>query len=344
MWDPRSYRDTDFGLTETEAFEPGDLDTGDDASRNDPHIMTVLGAIKPDQLGVCQVAEHVIAGPAADDDVDAVRRLDRLDFASAEIESFFTAGGRSMVDLTTFDQGRDAPGLRAIAQRVPVHLIASTGRHRIRGDGKRPSVESLTDEFLREIRDGIGPSAIRPGLLVVETGPDSIPAHDRVVLQAAASVAIVTGYPLFLRSVSGPVAGEALEHMLELGVPPLQVIAGGVDRTTDATVQDRIASLEVWLAFDHVGAELKTNDQARAESLLRLAEAGFAGRLLMSQGLSRPEDFVSWGGGPGWTHLLERFTLTLMEAGAAAGLVRSLLIENPAVALTIAPPAPAGAT
>jgi len=71
--------------------------------------------------------------------------------------------------------------------------------------------------------------------------------------------------------------------------------------------------------------------------LVRLADAGFEDRLLISQGLSRKSDLDAYGGSPGWVYLLERFVLELMQAGGSAEFALKTLIDNPANSLTIRP-------
>ena len=67
MWDPQAYRDTDYGLEAIDSFEPEDFNQGDDVDLSQPHIMTVLGPIEPDQLGVCQPWEHVLNDAGLDE-------------------------------------------------------------------------------------------------------------------------------------------------------------------------------------------------------------------------------------------------------------------------------------
>ena len=76
----------------------------------------------------------------------------------------------------------------------------------------------------------------------------------------------------------------------------------------------------------------------KAEMMIRLADAGYEDQLLVSQDLARTSDMVAYGGWPGWIHLLERFPLEIMAAGGSAELVRKILIDNPARALSVHPP------
>src|SRR4051794_24115537 len=85
----------DYGLDEQEHFEPDELDEFFDLTQ--PHVMTALGPIRPDDLGFTLHHEHLIARvPAlAAEDPDLV--LDDREAALAELELFHGAGGRAIV-------------------------------------------------------------------------------------------------------------------------------------------------------------------------------------------------------------------------------------------------------
>ncbi len=335
MWDPRNYHDTDFGLEGEETFEPGDAGQTDGVDLSRPHIMTVLGPIEPADLGVCQHHEHILCDPAALTDLEPDYRLDRIDLACEELESFFTAGGRSMVDASPRDYGRDLVGLRTIARRVPVHIIAVTGRHKHLHATRLPHAldrEMLEQEILADI-DG----EIKPGLITFGTSLDQITLVEEDAARAAARVAVRTGYPVTTHAEAGTMAHQQLDLVESEGLAPGRVILGHLDRRLDFDCLESVALRGAWLSFDQVGKVRNGPDPPRAAMLVQLANAGFEDQLLVSQDLSRKSDLVAYGGGPGWIHLLERFTIELMEAGAGAPLVRKLLIDNPARALSILP-------
>jgi phosphotriesterase-related protein len=327
MWDPKAYRDTDYGLRGDERFEPEE-EPNEGQVLERPTVMTLLGPIEPDQVGICQPHEHVLRDASASDLEDAERRLDRLDFAAAELEIYFTVGGRSMVDLTTKDQGRNLPGLLALAQRVPVHLIASTGL-RASPDDQLRSVEDV----IAEISDGVGPGRTRPGVLTV-TG-EAVTIAD-FALQLA-GIAGATGIPLFVQDIGDAPLAQILDLLSGFAELDSSIMVGGVEPEMGLEFLVRLATSGAYLCFDSIGRRGPDHDQDVARTIATLAEAGLADRILVSQGLDRTSQFVSYGGTPGWGYLLERFTLTLMETGSSAMLVRQVLVGNPAAALAMSP-------
>ncbi len=335
MWDPRNYRDSDFGLLAADTFEPADAADWEDVDVTQPHIMTVLGPIDPGDLGICLHHEHILCNPEAiaRDEVDF--RLDRIDLAGEELDSYFSVGGRAMVDVSTPDYGRDLKGLQTIAQRVPINIIAVAGRHQhVHASHMSNAVDQASLEA--EIRSDLA-RPFRPGVIMFGTSVDEITPVEEAAARAAARVAVDSGHPVSTHTGLGTMAHEQLDLVESEGLDPKRVIVGHLDRRLDWAYLLSLARRGAWLSFDRIGDARTNPDSARAKMLLDLAEAGYGGQLLVSQGLTRTSELVAFGGSPGWIHLLERFTLDLMEAGAEAAFVRQLLVDNPSRALSIQP-------
>ena len=340
MWDPRTYEDTDYGLDPGERFEPEDA-FEPEVDLSAPHVMTVLGAIRPDDLGVCLTREHILCDPVALTADSPDYRLDREDLATEELEAFITMNGRGIVDCTPRDYGRDAAGLVRLAGVLPLHIVAVTGRHKHLHAARMPDsldVDGLSVEFIADLRKGMDGTGARAGAIMVGTSPDQVTAVERAAIQAAGRAHAATGAPVTTHTEEGIMALEQLQLLGDGGVAPERVIVGSLDRRLDRDSLAAVARTGAFLSFDQVGKPGPGSDRERARMLVELAEAGFAGQLLISQDVARRSELLAWGGGPGLAYLMERFTIELMEAGAEALLVRAMLVDNPARALTIVPP------
>lgn len=308
MWDPRNYSDSDFGLEGDERFEPDEFPEHEIDITRDRHVMTVLGPVEPGDLGITQAAEHLLAGG---NESEADLRLDDVSRSIEELTSFVTAGGKSIVDLSIQSEGRDLLGLLDIARRVPAHIICST------------SVEGGLDDVIREIREGVGPRNIRPGVL-------RLPVEERH-LSETLNVARQTRLPLFVGTQNRALTPEMLKQLDGLHV----VIVDTLEHTDGGQVREWLGA-GCMVLFGGIGRS-RTRDVALARMIVDLESDGFGDQLLASQTLRRRSEFLAWKGQPGLIHLLERFTLTVMDIGSDAMLVRTLLIDNPARALTIDP-------
>jgi phosphotriesterase-related protein len=286
--------------------------------------MTVLGPIEPVELGVCLVHEHVSACAAGPTGERAV---------ADELEAYASVGGRAVVDGTPPATGRHAEVLRTLATWLPVHVIASTGIPASR-DGETVGPDSITAFIARASHEGIDSTGIHPGQIIVDPAESPTSgASER--WQAVLRAAVTTGLPLRIHAGSLISAKTVMSEAGAAGLSPDRLILGVED--PDSRLDDLTSILAdgSWVSFDAVGRGGLEADARLARVIVTLVEAGYGARVLLSEGLARRGQFVTQGGGPGWIHLLERFALQLMGAGAEAGMVRRLMVDNPAAALTI---------
>lgn len=325
----------DWGLAEDEAFEPDDLD--DEIGLDQPHVMTALGPVDPGALGVTLHHEHVIAKPMDVGANDPDLLLDSRDVAFAELEDAFYAGLRTIVDMTPADYGRDPDAIYWVAQRAPVHLVVITGHHKHLhaapwvGDKTAKEIAAVSTD---EIRNGIGGTPMRAGVIKAGTSLNEISEVEERVLRAAAIAHLETGAPISTHTDKGTMALEQLAILRSEGVSPDRVIVGHLDFALDEDYLRRVADTGAFISFDQVSKTKYAADSARADMLKRLADVGHLGQLLISGDLARKSYWLAYGGDPGFRYLVETFPVTLMEAGFTAPQVRQILVENPGIALT----------
>jgi predicted metal-dependent phosphotriesterase family hydrolase len=340
VWDPRTYEDTDYGLDPGESFEPDDY-VEEEVDLTGPHVMTVLGSIHPDELGVCLHRERLLSSPAFPTPGDPDLVLDDEARATEELEAFITMSGRTVVDCTTRDVGRNAAGLVRIAGVVPMYILGVTGRHTHEHAERMTNaldVDALTAEFLADLQHGMDGTEARAGVIMVGTGSSAPTDVEAATIIAAGASHRLTGAPVSTFSQGAPSARIQLDRLAHAGVEPGSVILGNLDRQPVWNDMVAIARSGAFLSVDQVGKAGLLSDTERASLLVRLADAGFADQLLVSQDTTRRSEMLAYGGSPGLAYLMERFTLELMHAGADAPLVRTILVDNPARALTINPP------
>lgn len=341
MWNPKTYRDDDFGLGEGENFEP-EVDPNEDVDvpAGLPHIMTLLGPITPDELGVCLPHVHLLCDPpGADDD----HRLLDVERAEAEIEAFITMNGRSLVECTTRDCGRKAAELLSIAQWLPAHLIGVTGRrnHATASLMSNALDEGLlVEEFLSDLTTGMDGTDARAGVIKVGSSLNEITDAERIAMHAAAAAHTRTGAPITTHTENGSAALEQIETLAINGVAANRIIVGHMDRVPMAKETHlEILRTGAYLQFDQIGKSDTYTDQQRADRISKLYEAGYGSQILLSLDYGRKSLLSAYDGAPGLPYMSEWFMVLLMESGLEALQIRQLAIENPAKALTIYPPA-----
>jgi predicted metal-dependent phosphotriesterase family hydrolase len=148
-------------------------------------------------------------------------------------------------------------------------------------------------------------------------------------LAAAREARRVTGAPISILVEDG--------DALDLGVDAGTIVNLPISRIDSAPVERWLANgaSVAFLGWQRDSPEIVA---AATRRIAELVAAGFGDRLLISTGSTRRDTWLSYGGGPGIVHLIDRVPLDLMEAGLTAPEVRAIFFENPAAALTIYPP------
>ncbi|MEZ4507091.1 MAG: hypothetical protein R2848_14880 [Thermomicrobiales bacterium] len=332
-------RDYDWGLEPGESFEPDELP--DDITVDQPHVMTALGPIAPGALGLTLHHEHIIAKPMDVGTADPDLLLDSTDAAIAELEDAFFLGLRGIVDMTPADYGRDPRAIRWVAQRVPVHLIVVTGHHKHLHAAPwigEQTVAEIAAQSIAEIRTGIDGAELRAGVIKAGTSLNEITDVEERVLRAAAQAHLATGAPISTHTDKGTMALEQIAILREEGVDPSRVVIGHLDFALDEDYLLRVLDTGAFVSFDQVSKTKYASDEDRAAMLANLAARGHLHQLLISGDLARKSYWLAYEGGPGFRYLIESFPVTMMEAGLSAIEVRTILVDNPEMALTVNPP------
>ncbi|MGY4923440.1 phosphotriesterase family protein [Streptomyces sp. 900105755] len=296
-------------------------------------VRTVLGDIRPADLGICDAHDHLfLRSPRLPG-----QELNDASAARAELAAFRAAGGAAVVQWTPYGMGRRAADLPLLSRSTGVHVLCATGLHQaahyapdmlggLRG--------RLAEVFVRELTEGIGTSGVRAGLVKVAGGFHHLDAHARWTMTAAAEAHHATGAPVAVHLELGTGALDVLDLLCgELGVPADRVILGHLNRSPDLVVQRQAAASGCWLAFDGPSRANHATDWRMPEAVRALAEAGFGDRLLLG-GDTVVREARSVDGGPGVPYLLRRVRVRL-EAELGAEAVDRILVDNPARAFAV---------
>jgi phosphotriesterase-related protein len=294
-------------------------------------VNTVLGPIRPEELGVTQTHEHIFIDLRFDGTgVDGV--LDDVDLAIDELRRYKDAGGGAVVDVTNKYLGRNAAGLVRVAQETGLHIIASTGYYR--AVYYPPHVNELTINKLAEVmvdeltRD-IDETGARAGIIgELATQRDFITPPEERVFRAAARAHKKTGAPLSTHTWLETLAQDQLDLFEDEGVDLGHVIVGHMGDLSHLDHVRAVLARGANVQFDHVGMEHFQRDKQRVENVRQLVGEGFAGRLVLSQDVCY-KHLLHWYDGPGYDHLLRQFVPALHAAGVSDADVQTILVDNP---------------
>ena len=307
-------------------------------------ISTVLGDINPGALGFCQSHEHLsiardcpIAGGPAKCIDDPKKNI-------AELELYYTAGGRSLVDAQPMGCGRESNMLFNISQKSGVHIIASTGFHKLSFYPETHWLTSCGEEemtrlFISELEDGMyldadhnfpqQQSGIKAGQIKTAIDTEGLSPRYQKLFTAAAEAAKATGSALMAHIEQGMDPRPLASFLVKLGLSGDRIIFCHLDRAiADLRIHKEICEQGIYLEYDTIGRPKYHDDEKEAEIILELVKAGFENKLLMSLDTTRAR-LKCYGGTPGLAYILEKFIPLLKKRGLTAAHIRSFFVENP---------------
>ncbi|MCC6175049.1 MAG: phosphotriesterase-related protein [Chloroflexi bacterium] len=345
-----------------------------------PHVMTVLGPIPPAQLGRTLIHEHLlfnlesylhpVRDPAEAHLAEAPMTLENLwwvrehpmasrqnlvqadpALAAAEAARFKAAGGGTIVDVSSHGLARDAAGLRQIAERTGLNVVAGTGYYV--GISHPPglasrSVEDLTEEMVGDIENGIEGTGVRAGVIGEIGTSEPLFESERLVLRAAARAQRRTGVAMVVHPApqhhSAAEFGRWLDILEDEGAIPSKVVLSHLearlrDAPDDFAVLARrgyVLALDTWgntCYYESRGYAMPSDDQ-RIALLTRLVRDGLGDHLVLAQDVCYRHALTAYGG-PGYAHLLRDLWPRLLAAGIPSETLDRMLADNPRRALTV---------
>ena len=255
---------------------------------------TVLGPLDASRLGFTLPHEHIADAP------DVLARWPKawggrsalIAKAVERLKVIKAAGISTVVDLTTYDVGRDIRFLEEVSRKSGINMIASTGQRFFppqSGLASMPShtIAGLAEYFMNEINRGIDGTGIKAGVIKIGVIAGRPTALEEVGLRAAARASKATGSPIRIHTDAAHRAGEADALILEdEGVNPARVSFDHSDDSGDMDYFLGLVRRGYCLSMDHVhrglNATVKPSFERRAECIKILVESGFADKVFLS--------------------------------------------------------------
>ncbi len=299
-------------------------------------IQTVLGKIEPRELGITYAHEHLLFQPPEpflSEDPDLV--LDEIQTAVKELGIFHSAGGKSIVEMTTIDLSRDPVGLKKISEVTGVNVIAATGFNKgkfcenLIGD---KSVDDLAERMVKDLTEGMDNTSIKAGLIKASSSKDKMTPGETKVFQAAVKAHLKTGAPVSTHTEAGTLALEQIRFLVNGGVDPGRILIGHLDRRLDKDYLFDVAQTGVYMGIDQICKEKYYPDRERIRLIKLLIEAGYGKQIVLSADMARKSYWPSYGfgKGPGLTYILWRFVPWMIEEGIQVEAIDLMLVQNPA--------------
>lgn len=308
-------------------------------------IQTVLGPLPRDQLGFCHSHEHLFLAPGRPAELNPNLRIDDYSLTLAEVREFSELGGRAIVDAQPLGSGRMEAELVRVSQEAGVHIVASTGFHKLAFYREthwiyRYTREELREVFASELTEGMfvgtditDPSArivAKAGVIKTAVDAERMQDPDKRWFEAAADAALATGATLLCHIESAEQALWLCEFYESRGIEPSKIVICHLDRTLDRSdVHRQLAKRGVYLEYDTIGRYAYHSDEEEARWIVSMLEAGLEDRLLLGLDTTRAR-LRAYGGLIGLAHLSNSFLPLLRGYRAKDSQLRKLMIDNPA--------------
>ena len=257
------------------------------------YIQTVLGKIKPEDLGITTTHEHLFINlqwmlnppkestelfkayePIRLDNLGWIRRnwtsnLDNLLIADEEItiieaSKYKRAGGGTIVDATSIGIGRDPLALARVSRATNINVVMGSSYYLDKSHPENMDQikeSTITQMIINDITNGVGDTEIKAGIIGEIGCSWPLTKNETKVLRASAAAQSETGAAILIhigRDEKSP--KEIIKILKESGADLTRTIMGHLDRTTtNHDILIEIAENGCYLEYDLFGLESSYN-------------------------------------------------------------------------------------
>lgn len=317
-----------------------------------PMITTVRGDTPAAEIGFCHSHEHLFIKKGQPERMDPSLLLADYELTKAEVERFKEFGGETIVDAQPVGSGRDAAGLLRLSQETDVHILSSTGFHKL---GFYPeghwiydtSEAKLQELFIDEIEKGLfadgeedWPQAqigARAGLIKTAADFEGTAGPYFRLFRAAAAASRETGVSIMSHTELGHNALEQIRLYTDLGVPEDRLIICHLDRKMgNRDYMLHVAGTGVYVELDTIGRFKYHSDEEEVQLIQMLIDQGYEDQILLGLDTTRKR-MKSYGGDIGLDYLQRSFLQLLRQSGVTEEQIHKMMHDNPAKAFSKRP-------
>jgi predicted metal-dependent phosphotriesterase family hydrolase len=311
-------------------------------------IMSVLGPIPPDRLGKALSHEHCVVDFLGAEKSAGLRhdRNEALQTILPHLRRLKELGGNSFFECTPNYIGRDVQLLRQLATASGLNIVTNTGYYGAAGNKFIPrhalveNEDDLAARWMKEWRDGIDGSGVRPGFIKLGVEKGKLPDLHVKLVRAGARLHLQSGLTIAIHTGDGVAALDELRVLREEGVAAGALI--WVHAQNDPTRHVEVARRGGWVSLDGYSASEKNRERYKL-FLLTLRKDNLLDRALVShdhfwsvEGTGERGSLKLANGAPNpfapvFTHLVP----DLQKSGFTDAEIHLLLVTNPAKAFTI---------
>lgn len=297
------------------------------------HLITTLGPISGDDLGLILPHEHIFVdlGPIEEENWRAATPEQVIPVMAPEIEKIQAQGVTALVECTPVGVGRRADIDRAVSAATGLPILVPTGIYRqpwVPQWALDAGEDALAEWMIGELTGEIEESGVQAAWIKVSAGDDGITDAEAKVLRAAAKAGRATNAIIGSHTIRGRVVRDQLDILEQAGYTAERFIWIHTQNEPDFALHLEMARRGAWLEYDAIGGS--QSDESYIERIQRVLDAGFGEKLLLSHDRGWYDPSKPGGGVPKpFTYLVETFLPKLRAAGLAEEDIAILTEANP---------------
>ncbi len=267
--------------------------------------------------------------------------LDDEPLAISELRAFAIEGGQTVVEPTCRGIGRNPLALRRIAKAAGLNVVMGAGYYL---GSSHPdevaamTVEDIASEIVREAVEGVDGTDVKIGL-IGEIGVSSdFTTEEEKSLRGAAQAQLRTGLPLMVHLPGWYRLGHRVLDIVEQEGADIRhtVLCHMNPSHDDFSYQSELASRGAFIEYDMIGMDYFyadqqvqcPSDEEAARAIVRLAEAGYLDRILLSHDVFLKMMLTRYGGN-GYAYILRHFLPRLERHGLDRAALDQMMRANP---------------
>jgi phosphotriesterase-related protein len=269
--------------------------------------------------------------------------LNDEDIAVREIENLSDFGIGTIVDVSNIGLGRDAEGLRRIAERSGVNVVAGSSFYIAQSQSdevKAMSEDEMVASIVRDVTEGIDGTEIKAGV-IGEVGLNwPLDEMERRALAASVRAMHLTGAAMTIHSPYSmgevTVLKEICDLLMTWGADLSRVIMGHCDSfTRDPRFVEVAPELGCVVELDMFGMTgydpdsqwVYPSDEDRVKAIKGMVDAGFADRVLLSHDVGFKTSLRTYGG-HGYDYVPRFIVPWLTQIGVPREAIDQIIVGN----------------
>ncbi len=307
-------------------------------------IMSVLGSIAGEALGICQCHEHLMLGKGEGYYINSDLCMDDREKSEEEVRRFRKAGGTTLIDAQPLGCCRMEEGLCEIAGRTGARIIASTGFHKrafypaghwLFGKSEKELQSLFEDEIFQgmyvECDEGFSGRQIgwKAGIVKIALEDSDCLRAGRHLFTAAIRAAVHGEKSLLVHTEPDSPVREFLSFAGKLGMEPGRIAVCHMDRTkADRDLHLEVVKSGAFLEYDTIGRFKYHDNEREAELIEEIISRGFSDRLLLSLDTTAARMKAYKKDAVGLDYILREFIPFMEKRGTDKSVIGKMLTDN----------------